>query len=195
MHPAMPLIISILAGIVIIAGYLAYARSQQLWPFGSAAAHTWQDKDTGYSLGYNPPLRPYQDSDLDYLPLCGEGEASLCLVYPRSPFPTSNYSGAGLSLTIGNCWDPQAPKTGTRLVGGRTFDVYQIGDAGAGHQSNGMLYRSGLGTETCLDLMWRINTTAYDNYPAGSISRFTDGQRQAVTQAFEWAVGTFSQGK
>lgn len=126
-----------------------------------------------------------------YIPPCSEG-FEYCLYYNGSDYKGTNFESAGVSivnrsdLAAENSCLTTAPENYTDLTPTtQTTDTYStsvfspVGDAGAGHYATGSVYRLFVDT-SCFELETRIGQTQFENYPAGSIEKFTDADEQAV---------------
>lgn len=195
-----PYVIGILIILVGIAAYLGFAKFADRWPFQAATPSPvasgltqYHSDRFGFDIFYSSPFRPYRDSeDLNYIPLCGDNPADVCLVYPKAEYPQTNFDGGAVAVTIEACDMPaNGQKIGTANINGTSFEVYTFGDAATSHQVGGTLWRTAYGTDQCLDIGARIYTTTFEVWPAGSITRFTDADRQHVASAMETVVKTF----
>ncbi len=126
-----------------------------------------------------------------YIPPCDQG-FQYCFYYAAtSTYTGTNFEAAGVRMDRRQDKDSQdacieSDPNGFSAYSGNTPAVVStsdqtvssldVGDAGAGHYTNGMLYR--LWTSgRCYEIETRIGETQYANYPEGAIKKFTDADR------------------
>ena len=132
-----------------------------------------------------------QISNETSIPPCST-DFDYCLYYTGSTYEDTNFKSAGLRITEradlsteSQCLET-APAGYTALEPEITReDTYAVSvfaslsDAGAGSASEGALYRLSH-NGTCHEFETRIGTTQFANYPAGTLTEFTETDRSAV---------------
>lgn len=124
-----------------------------------------------------------------YIPPCDQ-DFDYCLYYNGSAYQGTNFESAGIrisqraDLKTETACAKTVPAGYTRMTpalyngSGYTTSAFgPLGDAAAGHYANGTLYRLFFGNNTCYEFETRIGETQFANYPAGTISQFTDAER------------------
>lgn len=124
---------------------------------------------------------------------CGQ-DFDYCLYFHSSEFSDTNFEGAGLRIferldlptsemcleTLPDGYSDIEPK----IVSSDKYSVSlfsPIRDAGAGHYSVGNLLRLSIGTE-CYEFETNIRETQFENYEDGTIDKFTNEDRQIVSE-------------
>jgi hypothetical protein len=202
-------IIWIAAIIIIVLGAVWYVRtaapqtsttSQTATSTPQDTTHTSQTTSDG-TIAFSTPndfalaVTAEQVQTKSYIPPCEEN-FNYCLYYNASAYKGTNFESAGLSIkkradlsTERLCldtppagFDASTQPTNTQSTNAYTTSVFEnVGDAAAGHYSNGALYRLFVrNSSTCYEFLLRIGETQYANYPAGSIKEFTDADRQSL---------------
>ena len=126
-----------------------------------------------------------------YIPPCSEG-FDYCLYYNAHAYDGTNFESAGVRVKrradlngVTTCLtkSPEGYDTLTptlTVLGPPSVSRFSpLGDAGAGHYAEGILYRL-WDDSTCFEFETRIGASQYANYAEGSIEEFTDGDRDAV---------------
>lgn len=128
-----------------------------------------------------------------YIPPCDPGFL-YCLYYNGDAYTGTNFESAGLSIskrfdlanqnacltTKPDGYTNLAPKILNKTD--YSISVFKnIGDAGAGHYATGEEYRL-FTNDICYQFDIRVGETQYANYPEGSITKFTDGERTAMLE-------------
>lgn len=137
--------------------------------------------------------------ELDFqtvIPPCNEG-FGYCIYYSASTYVGTNFEAAGLRInqrddlaTEEACLSEQpAGYTGLvpSITDGGTYRVATfagIGDAGAGHFSEGTLFRLAWQGE-CYELETRIAQTQFANYDPGTIRQFTQEDAATINAGFQ----------
>ncbi len=132
-----------------------------------------------------------------YIPPCEEG-FDYCMYYNLKNFDGTNFESAGVSIGMRDdllnneaCltrppneylnFTPEVIKHDNYLVS----SFFPIGDAGAGHYSNGKIYRIYLNTGKCIQIGTRIGETQFANYPEGTIKQFGSEDRKYLFSRFD----------
>jgi hypothetical protein len=132
-----------------------------------------------------------------YIPPCEEG-FDYCLYYKGADFKGTNFESAGIRVnkradltTERLCLNtPPAGRTNmgnsTASTSAYSASIFSpLGDAAAGHYSNGELYRVYiLNDKSCTEIETRIGESQFDNFPAGTIKRFGESDRDKVYEGF-----------
>lgn len=132
-----------------------------------------------------------------YIPPCSES-FDYCFYYKGSQFVGTNFESAGIRVkkraelnTQKIClntppagFDSSTFPAGTTSRNSYSASIFSpVSDAGAGHYSNGELYRIYL-NNSCYEIETRIGETQFGNYPAGTIKQFTEQNRDAIYSRF-----------
>ncbi len=128
-----------------------------------------------------------------YIPPCDAG-FNYCLYYIGNAFQGTNFDSAGIRIQKRTDLSTQTACLTTAPTGYTNFtptsttvgdysvsEFTPIGNAGAGHFSNGTLYRLAY-NGACYEFETRIGQSQFANYPSGTISQFTAAD-QATLQA------------
>lgn len=126
-----------------------------------------------------------------YIPPCDQG-FDYCLYYNGTAYQGTNFESAGLSIRKRPDLSSQSACLATQPQGysglhatSTTQTSYAmsvfgpVGDAGAGHYASGQEYRL-FTNATCYQFDTRVGETQFANYPAGSITQFTDAERESM---------------
>jgi hypothetical protein len=138
-----------------------------------------------------------------YIPPCDQG-FDYCLYYNGTAYTGSNFESAGLTIekrldlkTQTACLTTQPAgysnlhATTTQQTSYSMSVMGPIGDAGAGHYASGQEYR--LYTDgSCYQFETRIGETQYGNYPAGSITQFSDAERASLFATLQGILGAIT---
>jgi flagellar hook-associated protein FlgK len=168
-------------------------------------AHHFQisySKDLGIQL-YESQKDADKINSLSYLPICNPESSVVCLYIPQSTYPHTNFEAAILSVNVTgdktekdclafqnadfNVTDSSKKVT----INGLQFTEADGGDAGAGHQHTILSFHT-FTNNTCFAVNESVATTAFGNYPAGSIREFTKTDQEnlfkklhAITESFK----------
>lgn len=140
--------------------------------------------DWGFSVSYPPIFRSVEPgSEPQYIPPCETNQGSqslICLRYPDAAYRETNFRGAYAYAATDACGPIQGTARGLESINGTQFEVFDVGDAGLGNAVNGKVWKYRLSTGTCLHIGYDIHTTAFGNYPEGSIKEFTPADYASV---------------
>ena len=174
-----------------------------MWP--QFQKNVYKDPVYGFSIRYSEEAKPITDKDKivlsGYIPVCDPDATLACFVFPSSTFPDSNFSSAGVGVAIlkefkteETCLarrETERSDEGFRAINEAKFKVYSYGEGAAGHHSNGLNYR-GFHDDTCYQLSTRLNTTVFENYEPGTITRFDMGQENKLLEKMDEMIASFS---
>lgn len=126
-----------------------------------------------------------------YIPPC-DPTFDYCLYYTGAAYQGTNFESAGIridkrpDLTSENTCLTTAPTgysnftpTSTTIGDYSISEFTPLGDAAAGHFSNGTLYRL-FYSGACYEFETRIGQSDYGNYPAGTIKQFTSADESSL---------------
>ncbi len=148
----------------------------------------------GHSDDYGVAVRPEQVVVNTYIPPCDSGTPGFdyCIYRVAETYADTNFETAGVrikergDLTEKNSCLRALPEGYTNVsprlgVGrGYTTSVFtSLGDAAAGHYSNGDLYRLHFDS-TCYEFQTRIGESQFANYPKGGIKEFAEEDRRTI---------------
>lgn len=135
-----------------------------------------------------------------YFPTCNPDTSLACIYFASSTYPNSNFNSAGISVntvldkkTETDCYamSPYERTLGPdTVINGITFKTFLAGDAAMSHQNAGADYRI-FHNNTCYEITTRENTSTFEVYAEGSITRFTDTQKQELGNTIQKIVETF----
>ena len=134
-----------------------------------------------------------------YIPACDVENSAACIVLPSETYPNSNFSNAGVSINFlaatssSDCIaqkQNEGNSLGIKVIGKIPFASFAVSDGAMSHQSTGINYRAYY-NKTCVELTARINTTSYEVYAEGTITRFTDAQRRLIDGTLLHIVESF----
>ncbi len=137
-------------------------------------------------------------SAVSYLPTCNPDTGIVCIYLPDTTFPKTNFNGAGVSVNVTSdnttsCLEMkngEMASTSEKIIGSIPFVSYTASDAAMSHQSTGNDYRA-FYNGTCYEITTRINTSTFEVYTDGSISRYTDQERTTTGLILEKIVSSF----
>ncbi len=195
------LIVAFFALIVIGFGAITYYIFKSM----TIDSLVYGNPDYGFTINFPVGVTMINNRDdiasSGYIPVCDPETSIVCLVFPDTTYPNSNFSQAGVSVnvlpTLTNetvCNTPDTNRNAsdrqTVIINGLTFTRFSMGDAAAGHQSGGFNYRT-FHDNQCFELTTRVNTTTFENYEPGTIEKFTAEQESAITAQMEAMVQSF----
>lgn len=135
-----------------------------------------------------------------YIPTCEEG-FMYCLYFNADTYEDTNFDGAGVGIRVRSDLTTEAACLTTQPTGytgqvpkSATHENYAvstfapIGDAGAGHYSNGEQYRL-FTSGKCYQFDAQVGESQFANYPAGSVMEFTLADRTAVLAKLRGILG------
>lgn len=138
-----------------------------------------------------------------YIPPCDENFL-YCIYYIGSAFQGTNFESSGIRIEKRNELNNQQECLTSQPAGyeGLTSTIFQfpdyalsyfppLGNAAAGHYSNGTLYRL-FYNSTCYEIETRIGESQFANYPAGTIKEFTLSDRTALFSKLEEILNNIS---
>lgn len=136
-----------------------------------------------------------------YIPVCDPDTSILCLAFPGSTYPNSNFNGAAVSVNVipaitveSTCLTmPQSGRdAGTTIVtiNGTEYASATGGDAAMSHQSYGTNYRT-FHDNKCYELTSLIYTTTFEVYEPGTIEEFTTEQESVITAKLNSIIQSF----
>jgi hypothetical protein len=139
-----------------------------------------------------------------YIPPCDSG-FDYCLYYNGDEFSGSNFESAGVAIAKQPDLEDEDACLSTPPEGyvsvepaaTSTEDAYSmsvfspLGDAGAGHVATGDAYRL-YTAKTCYQFTTRVGETQYANYPEGTVTEFTDADRDDLLARLRDIVGSFT---
>lgn len=121
---------------------------------------------------------------VSYIPPC-DFNFNYCLYYTGQAYKGTNFESAGIRVqqrpdlsSETNCLLTEPTGYSNLMPQALYFNNYStsvfdsLGDAGAGHYSNGSLYRLFYNNQ-CYEFQTRIGQTQFANYPPGAIEKFT----------------------
>ena len=79
---------------------------------------------------------------------------------------------------------------GPAVINGAEFQVFTDGDAAMSHRSEGFDYRA-FRNGTCWQLTTRVNTTVFEVWAPGLITRFTDADQKLVEEMLGSVIKSF----
>ncbi len=136
-------------------------------------------------------VTPEQVLVKSYIPPC-ESNFDYCFYYLGDDFAGTNFESAGIRVLRRS--DLSTPETclntlplgysnifpTTKITPSYSASVSpNLGDAAAGHYTNGELYRLNL-PDTCFEIEVRRGFTQFANYPAGSVREFAKADRDIL---------------
>ena len=149
----------------------------------------------GFTVSYPPIFRSVEPStEPQYIPPCETNQGSqslICLRHPDTAYRGTNFSGAYAYIATDSCKQIQGNPRGLESINGTQFETYEIGDAGLGHAVNGKVWKYRLSPSVCLHIGYDIHTTAFGNYPEGSIKEFTPADYANVESALSKFVKSY----
>ncbi|WP_371067884.1 hypothetical protein, partial [Salmonella enterica] len=122
-----------------------------------------------------------------YIPPCIDG-FEYCLYYNGQDYVGTNLESVGLSIlkrndlkNITTCLNtaPQGYNMKSTSISTSSSVFSPLGDAAAGHYSSGESYRL-YKNNMCYEFQTRIGLTRYENYPEGSIKKFSDADESLM---------------
>jgi hypothetical protein len=136
-----------------------------------------------------------------YIPPCDE-EFTYCFYYLGTEYENTNFDSAGLRIerrndlnTMDAClntpprgYTNMTPRVLTR-EGYQTSFFDQIGNAGAGHYSEGALYRLSV-DNYCYEFETRIAFSQFANYESGTIEEFTNIDKSSIHEKIKRILDT-----
>jgi hypothetical protein len=141
--------------------------------------------------------------DKSYIPACDEN-FDYCLYYIGKDYEGTNFESAGIRIQKRNdlnnqddCLtaEPAGYSNLTPIIiskSGYSAGVFSpLGDAAAGHYSNGSLYRL-FYNDSCYELQTRIGQAQFANYPAGSIKEFTQSDQSVLESEIKQVINAIS---
>lgn len=190
----------IIAGILLVgaAGYVLFGNTDKV-PEEPAPTNNVSDLHVtaGGDLSFvRPPdfglaVRAEQVLVESVVPPCAEG-FDYCLYYNADTHAGTNFESAGLRIQrrddlAGEDACLRTPPTGYSGLEARVsrFDTYQtsvfspVRSAGAGHASEGAIYRLA-GNGFCYEFETRVGITQLGNYEPGTVEEFTEADRQQM---------------
>ncbi len=210
-----PFLLSGLLAAAIIGGLVLYGMNRRLpvppppvpnEPVPEAVEHppkTYMNTSIGFTVEYPVVLVPTEDRQQmaasGYLPVCDPETAVVCFPYAKSLFPGTDFEGAAFSVhalpklkTAAKCdiVGNGERADGSVVMGGLTYKKFAFGDAAMGHRLSGenyRLFRKG----ACIQLTTAIFTSAFENYPSGTLERFKDTDRRAIQDILDGMLGSF----
>ena len=182
----------------------AHAPEQgEMPPEVTSTVKTYRSSAYNFVFKYPASSTLYESKDkekiqsLSYIPPCEPELSVVCVAIPPSLYANTNFGGAGFSVNyIADGKNEQSCITGSESAGekinrnGITFYHNRRGDAAMSHQSAEEVYRT-FHDGACLEAALRINSTTFEVYESGTVDRFTDDDRSAVTKALENVFSTF----
>jgi len=157
------------------------------------ATKTYSDTNLGFTVQYPDDLTPIVDRVkmrlTGYIPACDPDHAIVCFPLDTSAYSGTNFESAAFGVQMRDdlkgqaaCAAPSNGETalGVATINGTAFNVFSLSDSGAGHHAEGQNFRV-FRDKNCLELSTRIDTMAFENWPPGTIKRFTEGD-QAIVQ-------------
>lgn len=133
------------------------------------------------------------------IPPCDEG-FNYCLYYNGSTYQNTNFETAGVAINYKDKILDQDTCLNTNPDGYTNLQPTQkqsssysvsvfspVENAGAGHFSNGTIYRIFL-NNSCYEVQTRVAKTAYGNYPTGTIKEFTPADETIMTNRLQSIV-------
>lgn len=164
---------------------------------------TYTNATFGFTLDYPENIVPTEDKQdmamSGYLPVCDPDTAVVCFPYGKELMPGKNFDNAAFSvhvlsklktedkcLALGNGEEAD----GTATIGGTPYKKFASGDAAMGHQLSGENYRA-FRNGNCFQLSTAVFTTTYENYPPGTLERFTDQDRANVQHVLDAMLLSF----
>jgi len=167
------------------------------------APKVYSNAALGFTVAYSDPIIPTEDKQdmalSGYIPVCDPDTAIVCFPYGKDQLPGKNFDNAAFSVhvlagvkteakceAVGN--GEQAD--GAATIGGLSFKKFAYGDAAMGHQLSGENYRY-FRSGTCFQLSTDIFTSTFENYPTGTLERFTDADRAMVQHVLDGMLLSF----
>ena len=157
----------------------------------------------GFSLTYPSNVMLTEDKIAmqlsGYIPVCDPETAVACFTYGKDQLPGTNFENAAFSVHVLSTLKTEAKcqaagngeqADGSATIGGVSFRKFAFGDAAMGHQLSGENYRV-FRNGSCFQLSTDIFTSTYENYPAGTLARFTDQERSDVQHILDGMLMSF----
>ena len=164
---------------------------------------TYTNAMLGFTVEYSDPVIPTEDKQdmamSGYIPVCDPDTAVVCFPYGKDQLPGTNFEGSAFSVHLLTALGTEAKcdaagngeqADGSATVGGISFRKFAFGDAAMGHQLSGENYRY-FRNGDCFQLSTDVFTSTYENFPAGTITRFTDEDRAAVQHLLDAMLTSF----
>ncbi len=168
---------------------------------------TFRDKVNGIELSYPDKMREVRKNvdgttfsydTTTYIPLCNypnPNTSILCLFLDPKAYPNSNFEGANVHVAIVD--NANTSEKCTNLISSYVVDSPEIArhvtingisylhgyniEGAAGHYLRGEVYIA-FHNNKCFTAFTGIGTTTYENYPEGTINKFTDEQAEEVNK-------------
>ncbi len=204
-------------------GYYKYVREAEVvvltpnptespTPTATAAAYDQSVSDGTITFSYRSTefglaTTPGQVLVTSYIPPCEAG-FNYCLYYNGTQYQGTNFESAGLRIkkrtdisseklclsTPPAGFSAKTTPQATAADSAYSLSVFSpIGNAAAGHFSNGALYRLFLKDGLkCYEFETRIGQTQFANYPAGTIKQFTASDQAVVNAQFTDILNTLT---
>lgn len=186
----------------------APAGSKSAMDAPQGTKETWEIyANPGYGFSFRYPKNDfvvYADYDqtkvLSYIPVCDE-HMTVCLYYPKTKQPDTNFEGAGLSVNIltdktsaKSCLyiegiaarDSGAPSVQT--VNGESFAFADGSEGTAGHERGIRIYRK-FQNNLCYELQVSLVSANIGVYPLGTVKEYS---RVEVLGRFDQILSTFT---
>jgi hypothetical protein len=135
-----------------------------------------------------------------YIHPCDTG-FDYCLYYNGTAYENTNFDSAGLTImkradltSESTCLNTQPDgysdlEESTSSSATAPMSLFApLGDAGAGHYAFGEEYRL-YASSTCYQFTTRVAESQFANYPEGTVTEFTQGERQSLLDTLRGIVG------
>lgn len=160
-----------------------------------------------YGSDWGLALNPSELQASSYIPPC-DGVFNYCFYYNNAKYQETNFESAGMRVSEredltneGLCLDTPPPGYDASTVSDakKSADAYSVSvfadlqQGALGHYSMSTLYRLFTPAEKrCYELETRIGEGRYENFPEGTIRRFSDDERREIGQELRKLAGSTS---
>jgi membrane-bound inhibitor of C-type lysozyme len=152
-----------------------------------------------YADPFGLATKPEQVPVHSYIPPCDPTAFDYCVYYAGTAYKGTNFESAGIRIqkradlsserlclnTPPAGFDASMKPDNTTSTNTYSMSVFSnVSDAAAGHYSAGSLYRLFVRSDSsCYEFETRIGQSRFENYPTGTIKKFTDqDSQQLMTQ-------------
>lgn len=157
-------------------------------------------ESSGYNFSIEYPdyavgLEGTDASTKTYIPYCDSSTDAQCFFVDKSKFPGTNFEGAYLKVAItrdlSNCATAEGSNSKKmQKINEVLFTVVDTSNRAAGHQLSQTSYttrRQG----SCILIGKAISTSTFENFPTGSIKKFTSEDYKALDNDLTKSVESF----
>jgi phosphatidylglycerophosphatase A len=195
------LIVTFSVIIIIGFGIIAYF----FWKSSTIVSMRYANPDYGFSIntpeGVTVLTNQTEIANSGYIPVCSPETAVVCMVFPESTYPNSNFSAAAIGVNVltdkqseAACQTPDANRNASDsqrvTIDGVAFIKYSTADAAMSHSSSGYNYRT-FHNGQCFELTSRVFSSTYEVYEPGTIEKFTSDQETAITAMLDSTIQSF----